>query len=245
MSGRPRKSTLKELIEETRKEQRAFWDGLSQAQRSAFGTPDHWSARDVAAHISYWNDRLAADLEAAARDVAPPQPAGDFNQTNRQVFETYRGWSWEDILELERKVSARLVAALDSLPEDVLDDPQRFEWTGGRPLWWRVAFTVHFHALDHLSKLCLEWGDGRRAQQIQERIAQNMGKLDDSDAWQGAVTYNLACHYALNDQAETALEMLRRAFKLNPGLVDWSREDSDLDALRDLPDFQALYEESH
>ena len=27
-------------------------------------------------------------------------------------------------------------------------------------------------------------------------------------------------------------------------LVDWSKKDSDLDALRDLPDFQAYYEES-
>jgi hypothetical protein len=69
-----------------------------------------------------------------------------------------------------------------------------------------------------------------------------MQSLDDSDSWRGTITYNLACFYALDDQPRPALEKLGQALKLNPGLVDWSKEDSDLDSLRELPDFQALYE---
>lgn len=245
MSQKSRKSVLKELIAQAQNEQRAFWGGLSQAQRSAIGTPDHWSAKDVAAHIIYWNDRLAADLEAAARDVAPPERVEDFDEANRQIIEAHREWPWEDLLEFEHKASARLLAALDGLSEDMLDDPKRYEWTEGRPLWWRIAFTAHFHALDHVSKAHLEWGEGQRAQEIQERIAHDMAVLDDSDIWQGTVTYNLACFYALNNQPAAALENLRRAFKLDPRLVDWSKQDSDLDSLRERPDFQALYEASH
>jgi tetratricopeptide (TPR) repeat protein len=243
MSTSSRKLALKQLIEQAQAEQHSFRDGLSQAQRSAMGTPDHWSAKDVTAHIIFWNDRLAADMEAATRDVAPAERAEDFNEANRRVFETHRDWPWENLLEFEQKASARLVAALDGLSEDVLDDPKRFDWTEGRPLWWRVAFTVFFHALDHLSKLYIEWGESERAQELQERIAQDMGKLDDSDPWQGTIIYNLACFYALNGQTELAMEKLRRAFELNSWLVDWSKEDSDLDSLRNLPDFQALYEE--
>lgn len=245
MSQKSRKSVLQELIAEAHNEQRAFWDGLSQARRSATGRPDHWSAKDVAAHIIYWNDRLAADLEAAARDVAPPERVEDFDEANRQIIEAHRAWPWEDLLEFEHKASARLLAALDGLSEDMLDDPRRFEWTDGRPLWWRIAFTVFFHALDHLSKCHLEWGAGQRAQEIQELIARDMGKLDDSDTLQGTLTYNLACFYALSEQPAAALETLPRAFKLDPGLVDWSKADSDLDSLREMPAFQALYEESY
>jgi len=242
MDDTSRKSALIDLIERTRATEHAFWDELSQAKRSTQGTADHWSAKDVAAHIIVGNDQLAADLEAATRGDAPPERIADFNEANRRIFEANRERPWEDLLEYEEKVSARLVAAVSGLPDEMLNDPERFEWTNGRPLWWRVGFTVCFHALDHLSKLHLEWGESDRAQLLQERIVHDMRPLDDSDGWQGTITYNLACFYALSDQPGSALEELRRAFELNPWLIDWSKEDSDLDSLRELADFQALYE---
>jgi hypothetical protein len=232
------------LIEQARAEQRAFWDGLSQAHRFATGTPDHWSAKDVMAHITVGNERLAADLEATASGDEPER-IDDFDEANRQVFEANRERTWQDLLAFEETVSTRLAAAVEALTEEALNDPTSFEWTGGRPLWWRVGFTAYFHPLDHLTKLYLEWGESVVAQEIQERVAQDMVKLDDSDTWRGTVTYNLACFHALNRQPGPALEKLRQAFKLNPGLVDWSKGDSDLDSLRELPEFVALYEESH
>jgi hypothetical protein len=97
MDDTSRKSALIDLIKKARAEQRAFWDGLSQARRSAQGAPDHWSPKDVAAHIIVWNDRLAANLEAAARGDAPQQYE-DFEAANRQIFEANRERSLEDLL---------------------------------------------------------------------------------------------------------------------------------------------------
>ncbi len=192
------------------------------------------------AHITVWNDRLVAQLEAAARGLKPKR-FQDFNEANRQIFEAHREKTWEDLLDYEDKVFSRLVASLEALADEVLDDPERFEWTEGRPLWWRVGFTGYYHVLDHLSDLRRQRGEADVAQELQLRIAEGMGGLDDSDPWQGTVTYNLACFYALNDQPGPALENLRRGLGLNPGLVAWSKEDSDLDSLRDLPEFQGLY----
>ena len=145
---------------------------------------------------------------------------------------------------IKETVFARLVAAVQALSEEELDDPARFEWTDGRALWWRVGMTAYYHVLDHVSDLYLERGEADLAQAVQERMAEEMGTLDDSDRWRGTVTYNLACFYALNGQTGPALERLRRAFRLNPGLIDWSKEDSDLDSLRELPEFHILYENS-
>ena len=239
------KSALISLLKKARTEERDFWDDLSEAERSAQGTPDHWSPKDVMAHIVVANDRLAADLEAAARGETPPERIDDFNEANRQVFEANRERTWVDLGAYEETVFARLMAAVGALTEEELDDPGRFEWTDGRALWWRVGFTAYYHVLDHVSDLYLERGEADLAQAVQERIAEEMGTLDDSDRWQGTVTYNLACFYALNGQAGPALERLRQAFRLNPGLIDWSKEDSDLDSLRELPEFQVLYEISN
>lgn len=242
MSETSRKSKVIGLLEEARAEEHVFWERLSEAERAAEGTPDHWSARDVMAHITVWKDRLAARLEAAAQGLEPER-SDDFEEANREIFEANRKRSWEDLLEYEEQVFTRLVASVGALTEEALNDPQRFDWTDGRPLWWGASFNGYFHPLDHLSKLHLEWGQIDLAQRLQERIAKAMGTLDASQSWQGTTLYNRACFYSLSDQPGPALEKLRRAFKLNPDLVAWSKEDSDLDPLRELPEFQALYQE--
>jgi tetratricopeptide (TPR) repeat protein len=242
MADTTRKLKLMALLEDAQAAEIAFWDGLSNAERSARGTPDRWAAKDVMAHITVWKDRLTTRLEADDRDEVSERDV-DFNEVNRQIFEANRERPWDDLLEYEAKVFSRLVAAVDALTDEAIEDAERFEWTEGRPLWWRIGFDVYYHPLDHLSILHRDRGDRDLAQRSHERIAHGMRSLDDSDLWQGTITYNLACFYALDDQPRLALEKLSQALKLNPGLVDWSKEDSDLDSLHELPDFQALYED--
>jgi len=52
----------------------------------------------------------------------------------------------------------------------------------------------------------------------------------------------LACFYAANGQLEQALVILPEALRLQPDLVEWSKEDADLISLHNLPAYQALYE---
>jgi hypothetical protein len=55
------------------------------------------------------------------------------------------------------------------------------------------------------------------------------GGLADIDI--GIAYYNIACFHALAGRLDQARPFLRRAFRLSPDLVDFSREDSDLTAL--------------
>jgi len=57
--------------------------------------------------------------------------------------------------------------------------------------------------------------------------------------------YNLACHYALAGEKDKAITTLGQAFHLNPGLIEWSTHDSDLDSVRNEPAFQSLVEVGH
>ncbi len=54
--------------------------------------------------------------------------------------------------------------------------------------------------------------------------------------------YNLACQYSLLGTTAEAIRELQEALTLNPGLTDWSKQDPDLDAIRDEPEYQAIYE---
>jgi hypothetical protein len=77
-----------------------------------------------------------------------------------------------------------------------------------------------------------QWGD-------------DVALLDDSADWQGTVHYNMACSLALSDNPEQAIAELRRALQLRPSMTAWSRQDPDLDALHDMPEYRELYAPEH
>ncbi|MCF8143109.1 MAG: tetratricopeptide repeat protein [Deltaproteobacteria bacterium] len=52
--------------------------------------------------------------------------------------------------------------------------------------------------------------------------------------------YNLACLFALTDQAEQGIRYLKRAVSLNPQVKAWALEDADLENLRNAPGFAEI-----
>ena len=55
-----------------------------------------------------------------------------------------------------------------------------------------------------------------------------------------AVLYNVVCSYSLLGKIEEAIELLGRAVDGGFGQIEWIDNDSDLDPLRDNPNFRAL-----
>jgi len=55
-----------------------------------------------------------------------------------------------------------------------------------------------------------------------------------------AVRYELACHYATGGEVDAAIERLREAIEMRPGVAKYAVNDEDLVALREDPRFQAL-----
>jgi len=52
-----------------------------------------------------------------------------------------------------------------------------------------------------------------------------------------SLRYQLACFCSLAGRGDEAIEHLRAAFAANPQTREWAAEDSDLDAIRDRPDY--------
>jgi hypothetical protein len=73
-------------------------------------------------------------------------------------------------------------------------------------------------------------------------MVRSMVGLDESSVWQGEVKYTLACMHSLLGAKVEAIRELQEALVLNPGLIDLSKEDPDLDAIRGEPECQAIYE---
>ncbi len=60
------------------------------------------------------------------------------------------------------------------------------------------------------------------------------------DPESGAMYYNLACLEATQGGREAALAALAKALSFRPGVAEWAREDEDLAALHDDPEFRSL-----
>ncbi|MDY6877961.1 MAG: ClbS/DfsB family four-helix bundle protein [Chloroflexota bacterium] len=234
------KSKLVELIESAFKEEQTLFDNLSEDERSVAGEPDRWSPKDVIAHLSGWKTRLAENLAAAASGGTVVRYA-DFEAVNAKEFEERRDWSWSKVMEEAAEACQQLVEQVEARSEDELRGTETLPWQEDRPLWRLIVGNGYIHPVAiHLSPIYIERGEKKYATELQEEAANLLGELDESASWQGTLRYNLACHYALLGETERAIKELEEALEMNPGLIEWSKEDSDLASIREEPGYLAL-----
>jgi tetratricopeptide (TPR) repeat protein len=75
-----------------------------------------------------------------------------------------------------------------------------------------------------------------KIEQAKDMITDALTRFDD----RGVLTYNLACAEARLGETDSAVEHLRTALELRPGLTELARGDTDLDAIREDPRFGVL-----
>lgn len=233
------KDDLIKLVTISYKEQKGYIASLTDKERSAGGRVDDWSPKDHLAHVAHWDLVMAgdlADLEQGGSDGG----SVDFDEQNAEVWEKYKGASWNDIGELVDKAHEDLVKNLQGLTEEELTDPERFEWSSGRAVWRSVNFSSFYHTLQHVAVLYAARGDIAYANRIQQDAAELQMELEDDEEWRGTVLYNLGCHYAITRQRQSALDNIRKGLELNPSLKEWAPKDPDLKIYSDDPEFQAL-----
>ena len=227
--------------------QRAYDEGqkliasLSEEERSTRGTLEHWSPKDTIAHIATWTNRLANNIHTVSVGQTPTRSFDDFDEENKKIFEEHQDRSWDDIVNLAETAHQAIQEQVGLLKDSDLQSVEFLPWQEGRPLWKQIAGTVYIHPIFHLSEHYLERGDTQSTSELNESMAEALGDLSPDLDWQGHVKYNLACHYSLAGQKARAISELSEALRLNPGLVEWSKQDPDFEPVRDDPAYQALY----
>lgn len=234
-----RKNALIEAIRRVQKETEDFAATVPVTKRQMTGTLERWSAKDLLAHVGFWNERLWRRL--SGETVAE---IDDSNDENARVFSRHQASDWEEVLATARAATEGIVEALKRLPEETLASTQALGWPEEEPVWRRIASTAVIHPLSHYSEHAEAHGDQAESLRLHREAAGYLAPLDDGDDWQGVLHYNVACGLALNGATAEAIARLSQALALNPGLRAWSLEDSDLDSLRGEPAYQALYGES-
>ena len=204
------------------------------------GAPDDWAIKDIFAHIGSWKAIVAERLDLADRDNPSPLYALPLDEQNFQFYDEHAGQPWPEVRALIENGYRDLRAAVEALPDEYLSEVDRFPWQDDRPLWQRIGHMGFYHPLYHLAELYLERGNRTHAHEVLLEATDGMSTMSAEAPFIGSYAYNLACFYALEGEKEQALDRLRQAFENRPSLIEWSKQDSDLDSLRDDPDYLAL-----
>ena len=132
----------------------ALLDEIGEANMTQPDVAGGWSIKDIVAHLTGWRRRTVLRFRAALDpmvDMTPPWPAelngddaDDVDAINDWIYRTNRDRPLADVLNDSREVFQQLVASIDALSDEHLNDPQRFSWLEGERLTGFVLFG-HFH----------------------------------------------------------------------------------------------------
>ena len=122
-------------------QQRADWEALlaeiGPARMEIPGVTDNWTFKDVVAHMTAWQQRGVARLQAARRDEKPAPapwmhlPELNDDTINAWIYEQHRDEPLDAVLAGWDRSFDRLRAAFLALPDEAVFDPAYFPWLAG------------------------------------------------------------------------------------------------------------------
>jgi hypothetical protein len=235
------KTKLIAVIERGEADQAALVALLSDSDKAAIGEPDHWAVKDQIAHLNFWREQTLRRLIATRDGSPPPEEIADEQQANEQTFANHQQTPWSDVIAESDRVfgeTKRVIAQLNDAQFAEIVQPEGLDVR----LYERVAADFLEHPAEHLTQVYRERGDASRADAQEQSTVQAYGELlGKTSRIYGYASYNLGCAYARRGETAQAIDAVGEALSLIPALVEHSKQDTDLDSLRDLPAFQALY----
>ena len=235
-----RKSALLAVISHGRKLGDDLAELLSSDERSANGTYEVWAPKDVFAHVAEW---LHRDLERLQITDSPLPVVGeaDLEMANEAIFAKHAAKSWDEVAGFFAETLDEAKRQVEEMNVEELERKRKYADGSTRAPWRTLAGHVLMHLSPHFGVVYQRRNEPEKATELQESTARALLDLDDSPEWIGTTKYNLACHYATTGNPKRAIALLREALAKNPKLTDWSKRDSDLDRIREDPEFETIY----
>jgi hypothetical protein len=238
------RSRLAALLRQGNADERAFGKMLTHEERARAGTVDAWAPKEIIVHNAYWRERETERAEARMRGEAHLSFA-DHLRMNTASFADLAAHSWDQAIARSQRATEALIAAIERLPDAALvESTTSADGRDVPALLPSIISNGYQHPLEHLAEIAAAHGDQEKAATIQRGMLDNVVALNAGAEVTATVRYNLACTLAAKRPHVEVIDLLRQAFADSPRLAALSRRDTDLDPLRDDPDFQALTAEA-
>lgn len=145
---------LLQLIAAEREAWRSLVAEVGEERMEEPGPMGGWTFKDLAAHLTVWNNRTLDRLAAGPDGEIPPPPwpaslgtddeLEDWDEVNAWIHAQHRERPVDEVLAEADEFYERLSAFIAKLPEEDLMTPGRFRDMGQRALV-EADFFGHFH----------------------------------------------------------------------------------------------------
>ena len=145
-----KKSELVDWLQAEYQQWEALLAQIGPARMDQPGVAGEWSIKDLVAHLTGWQPRLIARIQAAQHgEPEPPPPWPAHLQTdddiNAWIYAANQGRARRAVLDESQQVFQQLIAVIEGLPDDVLIDPvHHLVWLDGKR-FPAGEFFDHFH----------------------------------------------------------------------------------------------------
>jgi len=120
---------LLQKLDQAWSELKDSYAGLSDAQLREPGVIGDWSVKDVLAHVTWWEEEALKHLPLIVNGGRPPRYSaqyGGIDPFNALMREQKRNLSLAEVLQQQEQTHRRLIAYIESVPEDQFATDTRF-----------------------------------------------------------------------------------------------------------------------
>jgi DinB superfamily len=121
-----------QLLKQLEKRWTAFnesYAGLTDSQMTDSYVTSIWSVKDIIAHVTWWEEEALKHLSLISQGGRPPRYSteyGGIDAFNALMTEQKRGLSLSDVLTERDETHRRLIAYIESAPEEQFTRDTRF-----------------------------------------------------------------------------------------------------------------------
>jgi hypothetical protein len=151
MEGSITQARLFELIHAERNRFEGALARLTEAQMTEPGVLGQWAVKDILTHVTFWEQKMLHRLMTGI--VPQPAPGQTWDQMidemNEQNFLANRFKGLSIVLEEFHSSHEEVLKYLQTIGDEELNDPYRYEWHRGDPIWHYIASDTYEHYREH------------------------------------------------------------------------------------------------
>lgn len=147
-----------EIIQTLEESRENFLDAIEDLSDDEMEEPvfDQWTAKDILAHITMWEAELVKLLFQARQGIKPSTvhfSKESVDERNEKWYRQNKDRSLEQVLDDFHGVRNQTIRRVEAYSDKELNDPNRYTWQEGTPLWRWIASDSFEHENEHAAQI--------------------------------------------------------------------------------------------
>ena len=150
------KSELLAALEESREKFMEAIEGLSEEDMLRPEMAGEWTLKDLLAHLTMWEAELVKLLWQVHQGIKPTSiqfSNVEVDQQNAHWYQQNKDRPLEQVLSDFHGVRPQTMRRVESFLDRDLNNPKRYDWLDGTPLWQWIATDTFEHEAEHTAQV--------------------------------------------------------------------------------------------